>query len=394
VTNVIPTATFSNGGPVNEGSAGVVSFSNQADPSTVDAGALRYSYDFNNDGDFDDAGELAGSASPTATVPAAYLAEGPGTRTVRGRIADDDGGFTDYTTTLTINNVAPTATISNNGPVLPGNPVTVSFSNQSDPSPIDVAAGFTYSYDFDNDNVFEVANSTSPSQGHTYATPGNYTVRGRITDKDGDSTTYTTIVNVVSGIIDDGQPGYSQVGAWVTASDNPTSFGPTYRYAAAGDGSAVAAWQFDLATTGSYDVQVTWTAFSNRASDAPYRIYSGTTLLRTVRVDQRLAPSGPVVNGVAFQSLGVLTVPAGGGPLRVELGNDADSFVIADAARAVPAVPPAAIDDGQAVQPGGAWTRRDNPPASARPTATRRRRRRRPPPAGLDAPAGASYGCR
>ena len=39
-------------------------------------------------------------------MPAAYLADGPGSRTVHGRITDKDGGFTDYTTTITILNVA------------------------------------------------------------------------------------------------------------------------------------------------------------------------------------------------------------------------------------------------------------------------------------------------
>src|SRR5207244_710272 len=43
VTDVAPTATFSNGGAVREGSTGLVSFSDQADPSGTDFG---YSYDF------------------------------------------------------------------------------------------------------------------------------------------------------------------------------------------------------------------------------------------------------------------------------------------------------------------------------------------------------------
>jgi hypothetical protein len=160
VTNVIPTATFSNGGPVNEGSAGVVSFSNQADPSTVDAGALRYSYDFNNDGDFDDAGELAGSASPTATVPAAYLAEGPGTRTVRGRIADDDGGFTDYTTTLTINNVAPTATITGAPATSVEGTAIALGSTVTDPSPVDT---LTYSWSVAASNGQVIPGGNAPT---------------------------------------------------------------------------------------------------------------------------------------------------------------------------------------------------------------------------------------
>jgi hypothetical protein len=116
LNNVAPTAVFANGGAVDEGSTGTVSFAEQADPSAADKAGLRYAYDFNNDNDFADAGEIgnggyAGSStSPTATVPAAYLST-PGTRTVRGRIMDDDGGFTDYTTTITVKavNKAPVA---------------------------------------------------------------------------------------------------------------------------------------------------------------------------------------------------------------------------------------------------------------------------------------------
>ena len=90
VANVAPTATLKSGGAVNEGSAGSVSFVNPFDPSSADTAAgFRYSFDFNNDGTF----EVVNSTSPTATVPAAYLADGPGTRTIHGRIADKDGGI-------------------------------------------------------------------------------------------------------------------------------------------------------------------------------------------------------------------------------------------------------------------------------------------------------------
>lgn len=111
VNNVTPTATLSNGGAVNEGSAGSVSFSNQNDPSSVDTAAgFRYAFDFDNNGTFEIGdGTYAGSGAATsATVPASFLADGNGARTVRGRILDKDGGFTDYTTAITVNNVAPT----------------------------------------------------------------------------------------------------------------------------------------------------------------------------------------------------------------------------------------------------------------------------------------------
>src|SRR5262249_26737165 len=113
VSNANPTATLSNSGPVKEGSTATVTFTNQADVSPADVAAgFHYAYDFDNDGTFDVGnGTYAGSViDKTETVPASFLDDGPGTRTVRARIIDKDGGFTDYTTAITITNVAPTAT--------------------------------------------------------------------------------------------------------------------------------------------------------------------------------------------------------------------------------------------------------------------------------------------
>jgi hypothetical protein len=62
-------------------------------------------------------------------VPPALLAEGPGSHTVRGRITDKDGGFTDYTVTFPVVNVAPTASVSANEVVDEGETITVTLSN-------------------------------------------------------------------------------------------------------------------------------------------------------------------------------------------------------------------------------------------------------------------------
>lgn len=113
VNNVTPTASFINNGPVSEGSTALVSFANPVEPSSADATTLRYAYDFDDDGVFEiGASDYAGSVvSASATVPAGFLADGPGTRTVRGRILDKDGAFSEYTTTITINNAPPTLTV-------------------------------------------------------------------------------------------------------------------------------------------------------------------------------------------------------------------------------------------------------------------------------------------
>ena len=62
------------------------------------------------------------------------------------RIIDKDGGFSEYTTDVTVNNVAPTATLGNNGPVNEGSSATVSFTSPSDPSSADTTAGFHYAF--------------------------------------------------------------------------------------------------------------------------------------------------------------------------------------------------------------------------------------------------------
>ena len=64
---------------------------------------------------------------PITTRDAAYLDDGPGSRTVRACIKDKDEGSTCYTTTITITNVAPTATLANGGAVQEGSTGTVSF---------------------------------------------------------------------------------------------------------------------------------------------------------------------------------------------------------------------------------------------------------------------------
>jgi hypothetical protein len=136
VLNAAPIAALSNDGPVTEGSTAVVSFSNQFDPSTADSAAgFRYSYDFDSDGAFEIGdGTYAGSSvAASAVVPAAYLADGPGTRQVTARIIDKDGGYTDFTTTITIQNVAPVIALSGSGSINERAEYTLTLGEVTDP---------------------------------------------------------------------------------------------------------------------------------------------------------------------------------------------------------------------------------------------------------------------
>jgi hypothetical protein len=100
---------------------------------------------------------------PTSVVPAGFL--------------------TSAATTLTVNDVAPTATLS--GTALEGGPGSVTFSNQAS---FVQTSGFLYSYDVGNTGTFQVSDSSGP----TFTVPtsdlyqsGSLVVRGRITDKHG-----------------------------------------------------------------------------------------------------------------------------------------------------------------------------------------------------------------
>jgi hypothetical protein len=92
----------------------------------------------------------------------------------------------------------PTATFSNSGPVLQNQAVTVYFTNPSDPTFTNDLAGFTYAFDFGNGSFSSSPQTTVPSAMHTFSQPGTYTVFGRIYDKTGAFTQYSTTVTVKS----------------------------------------------------------------------------------------------------------------------------------------------------------------------------------------------------
>ena len=101
-----------------------------------------------------------------------------------------------------VSNVAPTAHLVCGARCLEGSTSYLAFRQPYDPSAADTAAGFTYSYDFNNDGTYEIVNSTSP----VAVVPASYLVNGpsirmcraRIMDKDGGSTAYTVALLVLN----------------------------------------------------------------------------------------------------------------------------------------------------------------------------------------------------
>jgi hypothetical protein len=187
VKNVPPTAKLANNGPVDEGSPVTLTFSDQHDPSQADTSA-GFSYRYACDGQA--FGQPTGDATGTCTYD-----DGPSTHTILARIADKDGGFTEYSAAVRIRNVAPTGSLGNNGPVNEASPATISWSGQSDPSHADTQAGFTYRYACDGANLGPPIAAASATCTWDDG-PSTHTVLSRITDKDGDATDRTTAVTV------------------------------------------------------------------------------------------------------------------------------------------------------------------------------------------------------
>jgi hypothetical protein len=133
-------------------------------------------------------------------------------------------------------------------------------------------------------------------------------------------------------VLDDSSASFSSRG-WRTVAGG---FDGSEHFAAAGNGTAQATWSFAGLAAGEYEVYATWNSFFSRgtASDAPFTLYNGSTAVAAAAVNQKLAPSGPVLDGSTFQLLGTVNLTSN--TFDVSLDNAAIGDVLADAIAVVP----------------------------------------------------------
>ena len=128
------------------------------------------------------------------TTGSTYTWTDNGIFTVGMKVTDAQGGEGMTTFTVNVNNVAPTATFSAPD-VDEGSDIVLSLSSPYDPSSLDTAAGFLYAFDCGGGAGYGSWSTTS-----TAACPtndkGNRIVKGKIQDKDGGITEYTTSVTI------------------------------------------------------------------------------------------------------------------------------------------------------------------------------------------------------
>ncbi|MFC1718338.1 tandem-95 repeat protein, partial [Candidatus Poribacteria bacterium] len=183
------------------------------DPAGVND-PLAYSFDWNGDGDYDDEYDIVDQADPFAS----HTWYDNGTYPVGGQVNDGDGGFAVRVFDVAVSNVAPTVydiTGIDMEPALVGTPITPS-ADFSDPGVFDT---HTAVWDWGDGNtsdggVTEADGNGNVTGSHDYDTPGVYTVKLVVTDKDGGSGSSTLDHYVV---IYDPDGGFVTGGGWINS---------------------------------------------------------------------------------------------------------------------------------------------------------------------------------
>ena len=135
------------------------------------------------------------------------------------------------------------------------------------------------------------------------------------------------------------------VGSWSAYTGSGSFNGEPLYYDAAGTGTNKAIWEFTGLTPGAtYYLGLDWNPSSNRATDTPWTVddSNGTTVLATGTMNQLASAVGPIAGTVPFNWLGDGYTPSGT-TLTITITDNANGYVIADAAYLLPATAPGAV---------------------------------------------------
>jgi hypothetical protein len=134
---------------------------------------------------------------------------------------------------------------------------------------------------------------------------------------------------------------FSITGTWTT-NTTAGAFGDSHvSNTTAGSGTSTATWTLPVLSSGTYELDATWVNSSALSANATYNIYDGSTLLSSVSVNQKSAPSGVTDEGINWTSLGSFTFSS---QVKVMVSNTAtDGQVCADAIRVRPAYQPTEV---------------------------------------------------
>ena len=242
---------------------------------------------------------------------------------VNGQEVVDGSGIFDYGITPAGQPLTQDFTVTNLG----GLPLVLN-------AQISVPAGFTLVNGFGT-TTLQTGESTDFSIRLDSVTNGSYEGEVSFNSNDDDEDPFGfTISGIVASsppveVIDNGDPRFTATGEWTQW------FGQGYsndvHESLPGTGDDIARWTFSNLQPGTYQVAATWTAYSNRATNAPFIILDGIGELETVTVDQQIAPVGFSEGGAIWQFLGQPHQVTD--TLTIELKDHADGRLNADAIR-------------------------------------------------------------
>ncbi|MDF1643897.1 MAG: DUF6531 domain-containing protein [Pseudomonadales bacterium] len=121
----------------------------------------------------------------------------------------------------------------------------------------------------------------------------------------------------------------SYIGSWTNSTSVGHYYESDYQYHASGAGANSVNWYLNVTTAASYDLYASWTASTNRASNAKYTIHHSNGS-DTVSVNQQQ-------DGGQWNLLGTYTLDNAS---TVSLSDDANGYVIADGITILPAGTP------------------------------------------------------
>lgn len=181
---------------------------------TIDEGGIAYFSGSFTDADSPDGEHIVVWDFGATTLNASQsYDDGPATIEVTLSVTDEFGETGTDTVIVTVNNVAPTASLAAifPDPTFQGEFNTFVFSNQYDPSVADTDAGFSYGIDCTANGTADFIRSTSNNIQCQLVDAGDIIVSGIIQDKDGGMTIYTVTVEVLSPLA-----GYDYVRSLIT----------------------------------------------------------------------------------------------------------------------------------------------------------------------------------
>lgn len=184
VSNANPTATKSFGASVTEGSAFSLALTGGTDPGSNDS--LTYQFD---------CGDGAGYGTESTTAGASCPTTDNGTRSVRAKIIDDDGGSTEYSDSVTVNNAPPVlGALTQTGGTNCSPTYGTTYSD----------AGTADTHEADWGDGFAAVSGGSVSKTFDFGSAGIQSISVTLRDDDGGtdtaSTTHETL-NIPSGIL-------------------------------------------------------------------------------------------------------------------------------------------------------------------------------------------------